>query len=298
MTTNPENQRVSMRAARVAPIALTAVLIACDGMNMEYEESEFGAYAELVEESRVRPPALSDNFAVILSDQESRFSPRLMRHGSARVEVQNLDASVIGTQELASAASGFVAGSELSEGREGARTASLILRVPSDSFQTVLERLPELGRVLSVSAVAEDVSREYLDLETRLSVGEETVARLRALASRSGNLEDMLAAERELGRTLTDLESLKGQLRYYDQRASEADLRITLVEPGAVLAPGAFRPVVAALHDAAETLAQSLASVINVAVWLAPWLVLTTMFWMGLARRLRGRRARVRPSAL
>jgi hypothetical protein len=221
-----------------------------------------------------------------------------MRSGSARVEVQNLDVSIVDAQELASAANGFVAGSELNEGREGERTASLILRLPSDSFQSVLDGLSALGRVLSVSLYAEDVSREYLDVETRLTVGEETVSRLRDLASRGGTLEDMLAAERELGRALTELESLKGQLRFYDQRVAESDLRVTLVEPGAVIAPGAFRPVVEAFRDAIETLGRSVASVIRVAVFLAPWLVLTTGLWMGLSHRLRGRRGRVRPSAL
>ena len=116
-------------------------------------------------------------------------------------------------EAIATSANGYVVGSELSDGREGARTASLTVRLPSDSFAGVIERLSEVGRVLSASSAAQDVSREYVDVETRLSVGEETVARLRALASRTGNLEDMLAAERELARALTELEGLKGQLR-------------------------------------------------------------------------------------
>jgi hypothetical protein len=296
MTIDPK-RRASLRARRVLSITLLAVFLACDGMSTE-SEFEMTTYAELVEESPVRPRAFSAQLTATLSDQTSDFSPRLMRNGTARIEVQNLDLSLASAQELASAVEGFVAGSELLEGREGERTASLVLRVPADSFQSVLGRLPELGRVLSLELVAEDVSREYVDIETRLGVGEETVARLRELASRGGNLEDMLAAERELGRALTELESLKGQLRFYDQRVAESDLRITLVEPGAVIAPGAFRPVVEAFREATETFAQSVASVIRFAVMVAPWLLLTAMSWIGLTRRLGKRRARVRPSAL
>jgi len=205
--------------------------------------------------------------------------------------VLNLEASLSSAQAFASEAGGFIAASELNEGREGARTASLVFRVPADRFQSVLDRLPELGRVLSVSILAEDVSREYLDVETRLQVGEETVARLRELASRGGNLEDLLAAERELARALTELESLKGQLRFYDQRVAESDLRVTLVEPGAVMSSGAFLPVLEAFRDATETLARSLASLTYLAVFLIPWLVLATGSWLALRRWRQARNA-------
>lgn len=172
------------------------------------------------------------------------------------------------------------------------------MRLPSDSFSGVIERLSEVGRVLSASSSAVDVSREYVDVETRLSVGEETVARLRALASRTGNLEDMLAAERELARALTELEGLKGQLRYYDQRVAESDLSIALIEPGAVVAPSVFRPVADALRDAGENLVRSVARVIDAAAFLAPWLVLTAFLWMALGRRLRTRGARRRAATV
>lgn len=145
------------------------------------------------------------------------LTPRLIRNGSARVEVEDLDAAMEAAEARVAAAEGYVAGSEVSEGREGARSATLNLRVPSDSFDSVIEGLSDLGRVLSVSISSSDVTREYFDTETRLAVQEESVERLRELASRSGDLEDLLAAERELGRAVAELESLKGQLRYFDQ---------------------------------------------------------------------------------
>jgi hypothetical protein len=263
-------------------------------MEMEVERT---TYAELVEEAPLRPSTPSARYTAALSSQAADFGPRLVRNGTARIEVQDLDVSLASAQEIASTVDGFVAGSELREGREGARTAALVLRVPSDTFQNVLDRLPELGRLLSVSSSAEDVSREYMDIETRLSVGEETVARLRELASRGGELEDLLAAERELGRALTELESLAGRVRFYDQRVAEADLHIIFVEPGAVIAPGAFRPVVEAFRDGTQTFARSVAFVIRLVISVVPWIVLSTALWVAFGRRLHLRRPRVHPSA-
>lgn len=219
--------------------------------------------------------------------------PRLIRSGSARLEVENLDAALTVAHQMAAAVEGYVAGSNLNEGREGARTASLVLRVPSDSLDSVIERLSDIGRLLSLSVDATDVSREYFDVETRLAVKEETVTRLRQLAERSGDLEDVLAAERELGRAVAELEGLRGQLRYYDQRLSESDLRVSLIEPGAVVTSGAFRPVLDAFRGATEVFAESVAYIVYLLVFLAPWLLLALLLWPAFTRwrRMRGEQA-------
>jgi hypothetical protein len=224
--------------------------------------------------------------------QGGSVAPRLIKTGSARIEVEDLDEALALARRLAIEVQGFIAGSELNEGREGSRSASLALRLPSDSFDPFLEGLPALGRVLSVSSSASDVSREYLDVETRLSVKEETVRRLRELAAREGDLEDLLAAERELGRALSELESLKAQRQYYDQKIAESDLRLTLIEPGAVIASGAFRPVVVAFRDAARVFAQSIAFLIYLVVSIVPWALIALAVWpvVKRVRRLRSER--------
>lgn len=205
--------------------------------------------------------------------------PRLIRNGTVRLEVDDLDTSITTAQSLVDEVQGFVAGSNLTEGNEGSRTASLTLRVPSASFQVVVDRLSQLGRVLSVSISASDVSREYFDLETRIAVKDQTVGRLRELITRSGDLEDLLAVERELGRATAELESLKGQITYYDQRLAMSDLRVDLFEPGAAITPGLSRPVREAFRNSVSILAKSLAALIYVLASLVPWLILAAILW-------------------
>ena len=271
-------QLTGLIASAVA-VALAGCQRAAD--DIDFEAAEMEVLPELALE-RAASPSL----------QLVSAAPRLIRNGSARVEVEELDIALSATEQFATDAGGYIAGSELTEGREGARTASLLLRLPSTSFDTVVNRLAELGRVLSVSVSTSDVSREYMDTETRLVVKEETVARLRALAARGGDLEDVLAAERELGRAITELETLKGQLRYFDQRIAESDLRLTLIEPGAVVTSGAFRPVVEAFRDATQVFAQSIAYLVYIVVFLAPWVIVALLAWPTLMRWNRMRRER------
>jgi len=275
--------RATARCRFVGLAGLGILVAGCQSSfdDMAFSSEEMAAIA-LPAEIEFSPP-----FA------QSSSQPRLIRNGSARVEVGDLEVALEAAQELAAQVQGFVAGSDLSEGREGSRTASLVLRLPSGAFESVVGRLVELGRVLSVSVQASDVSREYLDVETRLAVKEETVTRLRELAAQGGRLEDLLAAERELGRAVTELESLKGQVRYYDQRIAESDLRLTLVEPGAVITSGAFRPVVEAFRDAINVFAQSVASLVYIVVFLTPWVIAILLVWPLFRRLRRARRERV-----
>jgi hypothetical protein len=273
------------RSVRIWLLGPAGWAVFCSGCQPTVEYSDFAAaemeLAPLEAESQEMPPA---------SPQAATLQPRLIRSGTARIEVEDLDAALAAAAQLAMEVQGYVAGSQLNEGREGARTASLVLRLPSAALPSVVDRLESLGRVLSVSVNASDVSREYFDVETRLAVKEETVTRLRQLATRGGDLEDVLAAERELGRALTELESLKGQIRYYDQRIAESDLQLALIEPGAVVTSGAFRPVVEAFRNATQVFAQSVGYLVYILVFIAPWVVVALLFWPALSRwrRMRG----------
>ena len=282
MTRTYADARCRGRQARHVPrlrramIALcTVLLLGCGGLaeDIAFSSEELAAL-ELPPEIEIPPPPTA-----------APLGPRLIRRGSARIEVEDLEAALDMVRHFAEDRGGFVAGSDLREGHQGARTASLLLRRPSDSFQAAVDQLSGVGRILSVSVSASDVSREYFDTETRLAVKEATVQRLRELASRTGDLADVLAAERELSRAISELESLKGQIRYYDQRLALSELDVRLTEPGALIATGAFSPVTLALRDAAGVLGKSVAYIVYLAVFSLPWLALALLLWP-LARRI------------
>jgi len=214
---------------------------------------------------------------------------KLIQTGMLGVEVADVDQAIQEIARIATSAGGFVAASDIREGREDARSGSVTIRIPASAFEGVQSSVTGLGRALSRSTQSNDVTREYMDLETRLNVKSETVSRLQALLTRSGSLEDLLAVERELGRATSELESLKGQLQYVESQVSLSTLTIELVEPGAIVARGALRPIADALHDAVGVFAQSIATVIYVIVSLLPWLLLALAGWLGVrwVRRIR-----------
>ncbi|MDT8368154.1 MAG: DUF4349 domain-containing protein [Longimicrobiales bacterium] len=289
----PDRAAFTGWAARI--VALLALsLSGCRPGDLGFEIEEMRsapdaiAAGEVVPDIEMLPPSPSPSRARQVAPPQSR----LIRSGSARVEVSDVEVADAEARRIGDALGGYVASSDFREGEEGARRASLVLRIPADSLDLLVESLPELGKLLSVSISTEDVSREYVDIETRLAVQEETVQRLRELAARGGSLADLIAAERELGRAVGELESFKGRIRYFDQRIAESDFRLSLEEPGAVADPGAFHPVIVAFRRSVEVFANSLAWIVYAVTFALPWVVLALAAVLVIRRRWATRRER------
>jgi len=121
-------------------------------------------------------------------------------------------------------------------------------------------------------------------------VKEETAARLRRLLTdRTGKLSDVLEVERELSRVVTELEQLKGERRYYDQRIAVSTITLTLFEPGALLRPGSTAPIKEAFGQALHVLSTSLSWLVYLVTFLAPWLLIAGLGWW-VVRLVRARR--------
>jgi hypothetical protein len=122
-----------------------------------------------------------------------------------------------------------------------------------------------------------------------LSVKEETAVRLRRLlADRTGKLSDVLEVEREIDRVVTEIEQMKGERRYYDSRIALSMINLTLFEAGATR-PNSRLSIADAFRQSLEELSTSVAWLVYVVTFLAPWLVLASVVWW-LVRFIRTRR--------
>ena len=155
----------------------------------------------------------------------------LVRHGQASIQVKGVDAAVSAVRQTAAQFGGFVANTSLRSGKDEQRSATLELRVPSDRFDGLLSALSNLGKVESVTANAEDVAEEYVDLGARAANARRVEARLvEMLATRTGKLSDVLTVEQELARVRMEAERYDARLRWLERRASLSSLDVTIHE--------------------------------------------------------------------
>lgn len=108
----------------------------------------------------------------------------------------------------------------------------IVLRIPSGKLKTVMASIGGLGVVEHRSLVAQDVTDEYLDLETRIRVLEETQLQMMELLSKARTVQEALEVRKALDDITMELEVLKGQLRQMANRVAFSTLTLDLVERG------------------------------------------------------------------
>lgn len=108
--------------------------------------------------------------------------------------------------------------------------AEIVFKVLPDDFSTALERLAGVGKLVDQSIIADDVTERVVDLESRISTAETSVARLRRLLEEAVDLEDVAAIERELLDRETTLEVLRGQLRTLRDQVDLATITLTITQ--------------------------------------------------------------------
>ncbi|NLT96445.1 MAG: DUF4349 domain-containing protein [Clostridia bacterium] len=104
------------------------------------------------------------------------------------------------------------------------------LRVPQERFDEALNRIESMGVTQNRTIDAQDVTEEYVDVESRLKAMRLKEERLLAILNKSGSLGDVLAVENELARTRADLEALQGRLKYLDNRTELSTINVSVRE--------------------------------------------------------------------
>lgn len=103
-------------------------------------------------------------------------------------------------------AEGYVAASESS-----GSVASISLRVPASSYESVMKALRGVGTITSSEEKAQDVSAKLVDVGSRIETMKASVTRVRALLARAEKISDVVALESELEQRESDLDSLLRQ---------------------------------------------------------------------------------------
>lgn len=156
---------------------------------------------------------------------------KVIKTANLRVEVKDIEAAqqkvIAVTEEL----KGFVASSNNWVAGNDQNFSSYQLRIPSEKFYAALESLGDLGKVLQRSLGGQDVTEEYVDIQSRLKNLKLQEDRYRDLLQRAQDVEDILAIERELERIRSSIESLQGQINYFDNQTSMSTIDIELAEP-------------------------------------------------------------------
>jgi len=114
-------------------------------------------------------------------------------------------------------------------GEEEEKTGYISIRVPADKFDQAITELRGLAvRVISESTSSQDITEEYVDLQSRLRNAEATESQYLALLEKAVKVEDALKVYEALTQIRYEIEQIKGRMQYLERTSAMSQISVNL----------------------------------------------------------------------
>lgn len=184
-------------------------------------------------------PAPQEAAATDTSRMATAFSGRdLIRSGDINLKVAKFEVFYQDIEKIMAEAGGYVESSYsgMTPYYEGTKligsqlTGSVVLRIPSQQFPMVFDRIKAMGEVQSSQQNIVDVTSQISDMKANLDNLKARETRLRELMKEAKNVTEVMTVERELGTVRTQIDQLEAGLKQQTQQVSLSTLYVNVQE--------------------------------------------------------------------
>jgi hypothetical protein len=192
--------------------------------------------------------------------------------------VEDTDNAIDGTAQIAADTGGYILSSRVWYQdwlRESYKYATITLSVPSDQFESAMRRLRGLAvQVVDENASGQDVTDEYVDLQSRLENLTATRDRIRTFLDQAKTVEEALQVNDELKRVEEEIELVQGRMNYLFDRATYSTITVQLnpklpeATPTPTPTPEPEWDPGETVEQASTTLGTILKALTEIAIWL------------------------------
>lgn len=175
----------------------------------------------------------------------------IIRTVNMTVLMEDVEKGALDLAALVTTYQGYVADSKL--WRENNLTyASITLRVPAESLDMLLSIVRgKAVRIESENISTQDVSQEYVDLDSRLrnlqATEKELLELLATIRERTSKAEEVLAVYREITQIRGEIEQIQGRQKFLERMTALATVQVEIrpvATPPTVLEEGKWNPMV------------------------------------------------------
>jgi len=206
--------------------------------NVSRDLGGFGGGAATEAPAAAEAPA-PDSFAYDQSQEAFNRAAQVQE----RLVIQNADLAIVvkdpkarmqEISDLAKEFGGFVVSSNLYQsptalGKE-VTEASIVIRVPSEKLDEALARIKQGAVDIDYeNRSGQDVTNIYVDLQSQLKAKQAAEEKLLEIMDQATRAEDVLAIYLQVQSVQTEIEVLKGQIKYYEESAALSAISVRLI---------------------------------------------------------------------
>jgi hypothetical protein len=210
---------------------------------------------------------------------EPAFVDRLIiKNAEVSVQVEDSDIAIDRLTQVVADQGGYIVSSRIwyqphLDG-ESYKYATITLGIPVDRFEITMRRVRGLAvQVLDENASGEDVTDQFVDLESRLTNLQATQVRIQSFLDDAKSVDEALRINGELAAIEAQIEEVKGRMNYLSDRSAFSTITVTIspelpeIEPTPTPTPRPWNPS-NTLDDATDTLVNAYQGFVEFAIWL------------------------------
>ena len=237
--------------------------------NSAADQSGYDWESETIEESNQAAPTASSKES---DDRQSNNTApkerKIIKTAEIRAEVKDLKKSSATVEAKIKKYRGFIGNVNYQNGYNQME-ANFSIRVPHDQFDALLNDLGEEALYLEYKNIrSQDVTEEYLDLETRLNTKKTVRDRyIEVLKNRAKTVEEILMAEDKIRVIQEEIESKEGRLNFLKNQVSLSTIHLNLyqnVSGPTAQQPNFFHKIGRAFGEGWETFLNILIGLVNI----------------------------------
>jgi hypothetical protein len=150
------------------------------------------------------------------------------------IVVQDVKAHMSQIEQMAKTMGGYVVSVNIGQtyAPDGTKQpdAQIVIRVPQDQLDAALAQVKQnTVDVQNETRTGEDITNQYIDLQSRLTAKEAAADQLTKIMQNATKTQDVLDVYQQLQQVESDIEVLKGQIKYDQEAAQLSSITIHVI---------------------------------------------------------------------
>ncbi|NME06449.1 DUF4349 domain-containing protein [Psychrobacillus sp. BL-248-WT-3] len=214
----------------------------------------------------------------ITEAEESTTNPtisqrKIIHKANISANVKELTVAQEKITEKVSKYNGYIVESNNFQESDSRSHGRMVVRVPEEHFETFLsEAEGQVTKVLERNITGEDVTEQYVDLESRLKSKRAVEARLLVFMESAEKTEDLLKISADLAKVQEEIEVIVGKIKYLDNQTSFSTIELNFYEDR-VIVPSIENKELNTWEKTKKQFVQSVNALLMIGSWIIVFLL-------------------------
>lgn len=174
----------------------------------------------------------SDDSAEVSTEGAVVETTRMIIHqASLSVNVKELDKAQANIEQKVAHYGGYIVESNVYKEDEQTSSGKMVVRIPEKHFEKFLaDAEGQVAKVLERNVTGQDVTEQYVDLQSRVKSKRAVEERLLAFMSKAQKTEDLLKISADLAKVQEEIEVMVGKMKYLENQTSFSTVELLMYE--------------------------------------------------------------------